>query len=290
VQLSDEAERKLADERMKEWSKDHEEYAEQQLREVQKRKQEQKEPRSKVAVDPGPKRLRTQCFTGEREDDDELEARRRGEIFDREIQRKLEEEKEISRRAIRAKIDKCVEVLEEADTKEAETARDLRNLMYERYSDEITDEARRIWLGRKEEKRKEQARIEEEKRAAEARIAAQKKVEEINQTKADIVRAKRKIQDAMRDLKDLNKVLEEKSKFQAETDAEIKKVGFPQAKVRNVPQRWGSPESLDEKKSRLLGEVVFVRTRMGDVEKKLAANKKALKEAQEKLKKIEGGV
>jgi hypothetical protein len=56
VQLSGEAERKLADDRMKEWSKDQEEYADRQFQEVEKRKQEQTEPRTKVAVDPGPKK------------------------------------------------------------------------------------------------------------------------------------------------------------------------------------------------------------------------------------------
>jgi hypothetical protein len=38
VQLSDEAERKLADERMKEWSKNQEEYTEKQFREIEERK------------------------------------------------------------------------------------------------------------------------------------------------------------------------------------------------------------------------------------------------------------
>jgi hypothetical protein len=38
VQLSDEAERKLADQRMKEWSKDQEEYAERECQEVHKRR------------------------------------------------------------------------------------------------------------------------------------------------------------------------------------------------------------------------------------------------------------
>jgi hypothetical protein len=40
VQRSDEAERKLADQRLKEWSKDREGYAEQQFQEVEKRKAE----------------------------------------------------------------------------------------------------------------------------------------------------------------------------------------------------------------------------------------------------------
>jgi hypothetical protein len=46
--------RELAEQRMEEWSKDQEEYTERQFQEVQKRKQEHKEPRAKVAVDPGP--------------------------------------------------------------------------------------------------------------------------------------------------------------------------------------------------------------------------------------------
>jgi hypothetical protein len=45
--------RTIADEKLKEWSKDQEEYAEQQFQEVQRRKQELKEPRTEVAVDPG---------------------------------------------------------------------------------------------------------------------------------------------------------------------------------------------------------------------------------------------
>jgi hypothetical protein len=53
VQLSEAAERKLADERMKEWSKDQEEYTEREFQRVQKLKQDQKEPREEVAVDPG---------------------------------------------------------------------------------------------------------------------------------------------------------------------------------------------------------------------------------------------
>jgi hypothetical protein len=59
VQLSEHAERKVADEKMKEWSKDQEEYTEQLFQEVQKRKK-QMEPRAKVAVDPGPKKLQSQ--------------------------------------------------------------------------------------------------------------------------------------------------------------------------------------------------------------------------------------
>jgi hypothetical protein len=38
VQLSEDAERKLADQRMKEWSKDQEEYTERQYQEIQKRR------------------------------------------------------------------------------------------------------------------------------------------------------------------------------------------------------------------------------------------------------------
>jgi hypothetical protein len=45
-----EAERKLADQRLKEWSKDQEEYTEKQFQEVQKRKQEQTKPQT---MDPG---------------------------------------------------------------------------------------------------------------------------------------------------------------------------------------------------------------------------------------------
>jgi hypothetical protein len=48
--------KKIADQRLKEWSKDQKEYAEQQFQEVQKRKQEQKEPRKQVAVELGPKK------------------------------------------------------------------------------------------------------------------------------------------------------------------------------------------------------------------------------------------
>jgi hypothetical protein len=40
VQLSDDAERELADQRMMEWSKDQEEYTEQQYQEIQKRRDE----------------------------------------------------------------------------------------------------------------------------------------------------------------------------------------------------------------------------------------------------------
>jgi hypothetical protein len=43
VQLSDEAERKLADQRMKKWSKDQEEYTEREFQLVQARHQEQSE-------------------------------------------------------------------------------------------------------------------------------------------------------------------------------------------------------------------------------------------------------
>jgi hypothetical protein len=42
VQLSDEAERKLADQRMKEWSKDQEEYTERQFQEIEQKKKELK--------------------------------------------------------------------------------------------------------------------------------------------------------------------------------------------------------------------------------------------------------
>jgi hypothetical protein len=45
--------RKICDQRLEEWSKDQEEYAEKQFQEVQKKLQEQKEPRTKGAVDPG---------------------------------------------------------------------------------------------------------------------------------------------------------------------------------------------------------------------------------------------
>jgi hypothetical protein len=80
VQLSEEAERKLADERMKEWSKDQEEYTERQFQEVQKKQQEQKMPRAKGAVDPGP----------ETPDPREEEKRKRVEDLSRKHQEKNE--------------------------------------------------------------------------------------------------------------------------------------------------------------------------------------------------------
>jgi hypothetical protein len=53
VQLSEEAERELADQRMKVWSKDQEEYTEREFQRVEKLKQEQRESQVKVAVVPG---------------------------------------------------------------------------------------------------------------------------------------------------------------------------------------------------------------------------------------------
>jgi hypothetical protein len=56
VQLSDEAERKLADDRMKEWSKDQEEYADRKFREIEEKKaalksQAEKDAREKAEIE-----------------------------------------------------------------------------------------------------------------------------------------------------------------------------------------------------------------------------------------------
>jgi hypothetical protein len=163
VQLSEEGERKLADQRMMEWSKDQEEYTERQFQETQKGRSEAGRTEGHFQE----RRRRGRQTDEELTEEDEQEARRRSEIFDRQTKRMLEEAKEEANRAIQAKVEKYVAALEEADTKDPETARELRNMTYERYSDAIADEARKIWLERKEEARKEAARFEEEKKGQE---------------------------------------------------------------------------------------------------------------------------
>jgi hypothetical protein len=68
VQLSEDAERKLADQRMKKWSKDQEEYTEKQYQEIQKRKESMGAPPMRIPPPGSPRtaeqkeEARRQCF------------------------------------------------------------------------------------------------------------------------------------------------------------------------------------------------------------------------------------
>jgi hypothetical protein len=93
----------MADQRLREWSKDQEEFTEKQYQEVQRRLQEQKEPRAKEAVDPGPRKLspkeqerqgqeaRERSQTEQRREEEMEKLRREARRVEKEKERQKEE-------------------------------------------------------------------------------------------------------------------------------------------------------------------------------------------------------
>jgi multidrug resistance efflux pump len=112
--------------------------------------------------------------------------------------------------------------------------------MYERYSDEITDETRRIWLGRREEARKERARLEEKEKA-----------QAIAQIEGRIKEAKLRLRSAeMWEGKARANLASMEASYKLTLD-EIQSVGPAKAwEKRKRRMCWGSYESLMDEKLR----------------------------------------
>jgi hypothetical protein len=140
VQLSDEAERKLADQGMKEWSKDQEEYVERQYQEVQERKEEiqkQLPPEKEEIEEKEAERIKIQKEEGRPQAAPKKEARvqwiNQWERDRRESWERAKEEKRRRHEEIREKQLQARAAIDEQGRKSEDTRRRLRIVVEEAY-------------------------------------------------------------------------------------------------------------------------------------------------------------
>jgi hypothetical protein len=128
VQLSEEAERKLPDERMKEWSKDQEEYTERQHQEIQRKRGEKSsflKPREQEKVDRR-KKEQEERARREAEIEENLVRIRRKEARAEAREKEAFEAKEAITVTYRERFTKTLDELREIEREQAEIKRRRR--------------------------------------------------------------------------------------------------------------------------------------------------------------------
>jgi hypothetical protein len=301
VQLSEDAERKLADQRMKEWSKDQEEYTERQYQEVQK-----KRPPPKPVKDEKKDQLErcldlSRRIRGERSDAVVLEAlgkypremveearttRLKELEDDNERVRREEEEKQrrmrnpvtdsrTNQEIRRSRVEICARIYEEASAEKSVTKGNERlDQMLQEFEKEIWEEGREIWLERERIQREKEEKSKEERRA----------LEEVRRNTEELARMKAEL--AAIEASDDERKKAPREAERRKTDAEFRFKTEPDPTKRyQKPPVWGISladklEEAEKKRQRLLYEIVEKEGRKKELMTRIPA-------LEEKLRKLE---
>jgi hypothetical protein len=194
VQLSEDGIRKLADERMKEWSKDQEEYTERQFRDIEEQKQALKSQAKEAEIEKAETERQTKFLQ-----EVEAEMIRRSHLpteeRDREFQKiartPVDVELEMDERFVKATVD-CEEILQGTAERrrleeEAERERVKQLEIWKAQEEErrIQEEERRAREEERRQKEAEQKLMEERRREANRLAEENRKQERMEREKAE---------------------------------------------------------------------------------------------------------